>query len=101
MRGSRALYMLVLRKHEEIATKSHHIAKWSALHGKSWELGFGVASTKLCNSDADARDGMESDLEQQLRLVEQELHQVQGTHAISNLKINNLLLWFLKEKKII
>lgn len=29
---------------------------------------------------------MESDLEQQLRLVEQELHQVQGTHAISNLK---------------
>lgn len=29
---------------------------------------------------------MESDLEQQLRLVEQELHQVQGRHAISNLE---------------
>jgi hypothetical protein len=36
---------------------------------------------------------MESDLEQQLRLVEQELHQVQGTHAISNNEeFHNVLL---------
>jgi hypothetical protein len=61
VRGSRALYMLVLRKHGEIATKSLHIANdFICPSWKRWELGFGSLITKLCNSDADARDDMES-----------------------------------------